>query len=199
MAGGARDGAHEFRRGLVAGILSMLWMAPCAQFWLAVWGPLRPYGYPEGSLGPSGAVFLGGIAAAALPVWLPPGYFRPRPFERGGGVYEALGVRIFRWFVPDGDLVNARVRRRDPAFRVVRGRAGARAFLARTEQGERSHLVLLVFGAVSSAYAWRIGWHGWAALLTVGNVAVNLYPVLLQRYTRARILGLLSRGSGRLD
>ena len=49
-------------------------------------------------------------------------------------------------------------------------------------------------GMVSAAYAWRIGWHGWATYLSVGNVLVNVYPILLQRYTRGRLRVVLHRG-----
>jgi hypothetical protein len=38
-----------------------------------------------------------------------------------------------------------------------------------------------------------IGWHGWACYLSVGNVLVNLYPILLQRYTRGRLQAALRR------
>ncbi len=58
---------------------------------------------------------------------------------------------------------------------------------------EKSHLVMLVLGGMSAGFAWAIGWSGWAIYLAAGNVVVNLYPVLLQRYTRARIGAALSR------
>lgn len=48
-------------------------------------------------------------------------------------------------------------------------------------------------GILSTAFAWQIGWRGWAVYLGAGNVLVNLYPVLLQRYTRARIQPILGR------
>jgi hypothetical protein len=53
----------------------------------------------------------------------------------------------------------------------------------------------LALGFVSSAHAWSLGWYGWAAYLAAGNVLVNFYPVVLQRYTRGRIEGLLQRRS----
>ena len=52
---------------------------------------------------------------------------------------------------------------------------------------------MLVLGGMSAGFAWAIGWTGWAIYLAAGNVVVNLYPVLLQRYTRARISAALSR------
>lgn len=93
--------------------------------------------------------------------------------------------------VPDGDIANRRRRAREPGYRVVRSRAYVQAMWDRTVEGERSHLVLLIFGAGTAAIAFNVGWTGWAVYLLVGNVLVNLYPVLLQRYTRARLLPLL--------
>jgi hypothetical protein len=52
---------------------------------------------------------------------------------------------------------------------------------------EKSHLVLLLMGILSAVFALQIGWRGWAVYLGTGNVLVNLYPVLLQRYTRSRL------------
>jgi hypothetical protein len=102
-------------------------------------------------------------------------------------------VRRFRWFVPDGDAANRLRRRRDPAFRIIRNRRYAEAFRRRTELSEKSRLVMLVLGSMSAAFAWTIGWSGWALYLAAGNVVVNLYPVLLQRYTRARLCGVHCR------
>lgn len=163
------------------------WLGPLLMFWLYLWGPLRPYAYPDGELLP-GAWFVVVVAACVALWWvLPRAYFEVRAFERSGRIYRVLGVLLFRRFAPDGDLANKWERRANPHFRVIHGRRSAIAFVRRTEQSERGHLVLLALGLVSAAYAWRIGWSGWATYLTVGNVLVNVYPILLQRYTRGRI------------
>ena len=131
---------------------------------------------------------LGCFAVSVGLWWVPPSYYQVLPFERSGRLYERVGVRHFRWFVPDGDAANRWRRRREPAFRVVRNRQHALAFRQRTQMSEKGHLVLLVLGGISTAFAWAIAWSGWALYLGVGNVLVNLYPILLQRYTRARLL-----------
>ncbi len=167
------------------------WLAPLLMFWLYVWGPLRPFHYPPGDLAPdflkASAVFIACLAAW----WLPASYYKVRSFERSGRVYEVLGVKLFRWFVPDGDLANRWRRHREPTHRIIRNRRFAEAFVARTELSEKSHMVVLLVGLVSAAYAWQIGWQGWAIYLTVGNLLVNVYPILLQRYTRARLLPIV--------
>lgn len=172
------------------------WLAPLIMFWLYVWGPLRPFDYPTGDLMPG--VFVLFAMAISVALWwiLPGGYFRVFRFEQTGRVYELLGVLVFRKFVPDGDFANRWERRKDPNYRMIRSRKSAADFIKRTEQSERGHVVLLAIGAVSAAHAWSIGWNGWALYLSAGNVVVNVYPILLQRYTRSRIYRILQRESG---
>jgi hypothetical protein len=169
------------------------WLAPLLMFWLYVWGPLRPFHYPSGDLLPPMPLLIAGFAVGVAAWWLPASYYQVRAFERNGRFYEKLGVRHFRWCVPDGDAANRWRRRRDPAFRIIRNRHDAQAFRRRTDLGEKSHLVLLVLGGMSAGFAAAIGWSGWAIYLTVGNVIANLYPILLQRYTRTRISAVLGR------
>jgi hypothetical protein len=161
-----------------------------------VWGPLRPFAYPSGRLLPAAPFVL--LIAGCVALWwlLPRAYFRVHGFEQTGRIYRSLGVLIFRRFAPDGDLANRWARRADPHYRVIRGRRSAADFVVRTEQSERGHTVLLMLGVVSAAYAWSLGWHGWAVYLSMGNVIVNVYPILLQRYTRSRLYMVLRRGSG---
>jgi hypothetical protein len=168
------------------------WLGPLLMFWLYVWGPLRPFHYASGDLLPPLPLCIAFFAAGIAVWWLPTSYYEIRGFEQNGRLYERLGVRQFRWFVPDGDAANTLRRRRQPGFRIIRSRRYARAFMRRTVLSEKSHLVMLTLGSVSAVFAWRIGWAGWAIYLGIGNVLVNLYPVLLQRYTRARILRIVA-------
>jgi hypothetical protein len=169
------------------------WIGPLLMFWLYVWGPLRPFDYPEGDLLPRVPTLAILLMMSVAPWWLPRSYYEVRPFERSGRIYQILGIRLFRRFVPDGDLANRLRRRREPDHRLIRGRRSVPAFIRRTELSERGHLVWLLAGVLSAAYAWQIDWPGWALYLTVGNVLVNLYPILLQRYTRARLIRIVRR------
>jgi hypothetical protein len=169
------------------------WLAPLLRFWVLVWGVYRPPDLADVDVAPRLWLFLASSAVCAAFWWMPSSYYRVRPFERSGRLYELLGVRLFRHLVPNGDLVNRWRRRRDPGFRVVTSRDAAAGYLPRTVAGEKSHLVMLAIGVGSSWFAWRIGWNGWAAYLGVANILVNVYPILLQRYTRARITQLAQR------
>ncbi len=119
-------------------------------------------------------------------------YFEIRSFERDGRLYEWLGVRLFRFFVPMGDGINRLVRYFQPDYRIVNAESVA-DFEKRTINAESFHLYCLLLIVPSAIYAAVLGWWGWVLLLTVPNVLLHLYPVLLQRYTRARILRFIRR------
>jgi hypothetical protein len=113
-------------------------------------------------------------------------------------LYARLGVRFFRRFVPLGDYFNRLTRRRNPDFRVVRS-AGD---LAKAEQSgrlfERIHVTFLVSQLPLTCWGLVSGQYGFAAELIVGNLLINLYPAMLQRYTRAT-LEVLARRRDRLQ
>ncbi|HEU4324171.1 MAG TPA: hypothetical protein VFS21_13555 [Roseiflexaceae bacterium] len=175
---------------IVLAAMSAGWGSAVVLFWLQVLGPLRPTGAPAAPL-PSAAGALFWFAVCFAPRAFPPGYFRPRPWEMR--LYERLGVLVFRRFATNGDLINGWVRRHDPAYRILRGRASLHAYVAGTVQGEVGHSVLLLLGLITAVYAARIGWTGWAAYLAGTNILFNLYPILLQRYTRARLALITGR------
>lgn len=186
-----KNAAAERGNLAVIAAMSALWITPTLQFWGAAFGPFRPFSYPSEDVAPSLAWFAVALAACFAPLLLPAAFYR---CWEGGGVsraYAGIGVRVFRRFATNGDLINRWARRLDPQYRVVRGRESARAWIGRTRESERNHLVFLLMGLFTAAYAARIGWYGWAAGLTAGNVVFNLYPILLQRYNRCRIEHLL--------
>jgi hypothetical protein len=171
--------------------MSGLWIAPLAIFWMRVWGPLLPFDVEQVAT-PSAIAFLAGVALSVATWWMPASYYRLRGFEKSGRVYEMLGVRHFSRFVTDGEIINRFRRRTNPEFRLIHHRASARDFIARTYIAERGHLPWLVAGALSTVWALHVGWSGWALLLGIGNAMVNLWPILLQRYTRGRIERVLA-------
>ena len=104
-----------------------------------MWGPLRPFDYPNGELLPPLPLLVACFAVGVAVWWVPASYYQVRAFERSGRFYEALGVRHFRWLVADGDVANRWRRRHDPAFRIIRNRHYVRAFRHQTELSEKSH------------------------------------------------------------
>ena len=162
-----------------------LWLGPIPYMWLQAFGPLLPYDWPPPALPPL-PWFAAAVAGGLVMLVLPRGWYRPRRAEHK--VYRLLAVRHFRRLATNGDVIIRQVRQRYPGYTVHR-QDFSRA-LQNTFTAEKVHLVFLMFGMVTSAYAIAISWHGWAAWSIATNLAGNFYPVLLQRYTRARLVRL---------
>ena len=162
-----------------------LWLGPILHVWMQLFGPMLPFAWAPPTSPPL-PWFSGAVAAGLAMLLLPPGWYRVRHFERG--LYQTLGLRNFRRWATNGDAIVRAVRRRHPSY-TVHGREFAQA-LANTLIGEKSHLALLMFGVVTSGYLVAVGWYGWAAWTMASNAIGNLYPVLLQRYTRDRLARL---------
>jgi hypothetical protein len=120
-------------------------------------------------------------------------YFDEHSFELRGRLYEYLGVRHFKYVASAGDYINRWRRRTDPSFRNVRTYGEAVAWEARTRFNEAAHLACLVFSAVMMLWLCSRGRYTWLPLIVVLNVLLNVYPIMLQRYTRARIRQLQAR------
>ena len=155
-----------------------------AAYWMRFLPPLRPFAFHVPA--PPVWVLIAAVALFALPHVLPAAYFEPRAFERGG-FYPALGLRWFRAVAPDGDWINRRLRRLDPSYRVVRDRRTRAEHLAGSIVNERWHLAWLTLGIVTAASAVATHQYGWALTVSTFNAAFNLYPVMHQRYKRARL------------
>jgi hypothetical protein len=155
-----------------------------AMYWLRFVPAFRPFSFEASP--PAPWLLLSCAGVLLLPALLPRAYFEPRAFERGG-FYPALGLRWFRAVAPDGDWINRRLRRLDPTYRVIRDRRTRAAHIAGSITNERWHTSWLLLGLVTQASALHTRQYGWAVTVTVFNVAFNLYPVLHQRYKRARV------------
>jgi len=122
-----------------------------------------------------------------LSIRLPESYYVTRPFEKGGHVYDYLGVRWYQ----RSHLWNWRV---NPS--LLRSQPGARQTIVRsTRDAEAGHLVIFV--VIVGITSWALFFGGWttAAWLLLFNLLHNGYPVLSMRQIRAR----LDRPSKRLQ
>ncbi len=115
----------------------------------------------------AGAWFVSRVSEAALPR------------------YEWLGVRRFSRLFPV---------RRSPRVRLEGGRGGLGILDARSRAAEISHGLIFLVLALAAGICALIGELRVAAWTTVLNTILNGYPVLLQRYTRARLQRVRARG-----
>src|SRR5262249_39476458 len=144
-------------------------------------------------------IYLLAISTSVLAMFLPAGYFRPRSFELNGRIYEILGIRFFKRFMLHGDYLNRRMRRFESNYRIITNREAMRRFEAQTRANEAGHLMWLVVTVPSVVYAAILGCGKLAMYLFFSNLVINVYPIMLQRYIRARIHRALASASNKAE
>lgn len=176
---------ERWRGSLNAAVLVLpgQWFALMAYYWLRFYPPLRPLGFDVPF--PPPFAFLAGCAASCFPYFLPQAYFTPRRFE-SGGFYPRLGLRWFRFFATDGELINRVLRRIQPSYRVVYNRASLRTHLEGTYPNERWHLAFFVAGTLTVCHAFSTAQYPVGLLIFATNAVFNLFPIMHQRYKRVR-------------
>lgn len=129
-------------------------------------------------------------------------YFGPWRVERlgRGRVYELLGIRLWkRWLRRNGNPRSRQPDARHPASR----RASLREHLRRHDRFTRQYEVRHLLGGIAmqaGGCAFIAVLNGGSlTLLTIANVLVNGYPILLQRYNRVRVHAALRRIGERDD
>jgi hypothetical protein len=135
---------------------------------LVVWAPMA---------------WLGTVSRVIHPR-LPRRYHRLRDFERRPWMYELLGVRVVKRLLRRGPLAVF-----NPGLHLPAERSPERLteLERKMEDAEASHFVLLVATAAVVINAAARGWWLAAGLTLVFDVLLNGYPVMLQRYNRARL------------
>lgn len=125
-----------------------------------------------------------GLLSRVVAVRLPDRFHTLRPFERDGRVYERVGVRLAKRTLRRGPLAVFNPQLHLPAERTPEQLA---RLASNMRAAEASHAVLFVATLPVAAHAVVRGWWSAALLMLVFDVAMNLYPVMLQRYNRARL------------
>lgn len=113
--------------------------------------------------------------------------YRQRAFERGGVLYERLGIRRWKDHLPEagalftGGFSKRSLRSRDPAV-VAR-------FVAETRRAEWAHWLIMSAAPVFLLWNWP-----WVeAVIVLYALTANLPCLLVQRYNRIRLQALLTR------
>ena len=123
-------------------------------------------------------------------------YFTSRPLElrRNGELYERLGARFYKKYVPTSGDVITRFRK---IKRLKITQVGRRQALEEheilTRKWEWRHLVSAIILQAWAIFAgFSIGAeHFWVS--STINLIVNVYPIFVQRFNRARIVLCLGR------
>jgi hypothetical protein len=149
---------------------------------------------------PGGAVLVYSLSMTlvwlirhVLPFALPFQYHRLRPFEIDGRLYRYLGIVTFKWL-----LFNSGVEILNFSARLSHGRTGLVGFERGIREAETDHAIALLVMGVVTLYAAVNAWWALTSWLLLANVVANVYPIMLQRHNRARLLPVLRR-LGRRD
>jgi glycosyl-4,4'-diaponeurosporenoate acyltransferase len=123
-------------------------------------------------------------------------YFRPKAFElyKGQPIYEWLGIKTFKKYLPTtGDI--ARKKRKIKQIKL----SGADKIeeLYRYERQTRTYewrhwIGFVLFIGLTFLLDRKLTVYDWI-LLPLLNGYINVYPILLQRYNRIRILKVLEK------
>jgi hypothetical protein len=133
---------------------------------------------------------LAALGVVFLP-WLfliPRRYFKLQPFERDGRLYRRLGVKRFRYVVSEGEGIQRLARRIDPNWRAPLTKLSYEDRIKWTQIPEWVHLGLIFLSLPLIALLYYRGFTTLASLYLLSNIPINIYPILLLRYTRAKLL-----------
>ncbi len=114
----------------------------------------------------------------------PEAYFRVRPFERR--LYRLLGVGYFQRILRHVSVFNREIRLRGGKKDLVRLEKAMRG-------AEQAHAMIFAIVSGLTLYALFRGWWATAFWYFLFNMLLNGYPVMVQRFNRDRINGLLGR------
>lgn len=126
-----------------------------------------------------------GTVSHVVPFQLPPAWHRIRRFEADGRLYERVGVPVAKRLLRRGPATVFNPGLRLPAEPTP---AHVQGLADRMCTAEATHAVL---GLATLGVVVHAALRGWwrAAAWTLGlDIAVNGYPVLLQRYNRVLLL-----------
>lgn len=109
-------------------------------------------------------------------------YFAPKQFEKNGTIYKLLGVHIFKRFLPTfGDYAI-----RITGVSLLKGYSASelKNYEVLTRIYETIHLVAGILYLVFLPFS---------LISCSANLVINFYPIMVQRYNRARVYKILQR------
>jgi hypothetical protein len=148
---------------------------------------------------PGGAVLIYGLSMTlvwltrhVVPFAFPPRYYRLQRFEIDGRLYRRLGVVTFKWL-----LCKSRLELLNFSARLSHGRTGLHRLERGIGEAETDHAIALLVMVAITIHAATNAWWDLASWLLLANVTANVYPIMLQRHNRARLLPVLEKLRGR--
>ena len=113
---------------------------------------------------------------------LPADYYRQRPFEKGGGLYRALGVEDARTLFKVVGFI-----------RFDSHRSSLQILRDMMVFAEKNHAIAFFLNVFALIYAASRSQWELALSLLFFNCLMNGYPIMVQRYNRPRLDAILER------
>jgi hypothetical protein len=127
------------------------------------------------------------------------GYFKLRDFERDSKIYEKVGIRTFKRYLPTtGDLMWKHVWKKLGQEDWVKNETESLEDMElATQIFEAIHVVLLVIGPIEAVILANIANPELNILWGIIASIANTYAIMLQRYNRARLQRTIKRATSR--
>ncbi len=122
-------------------------------------------------------------------------YFTPKQIEkwRNGKIYEWLGVHKYKKYLPTmGDIVSRKLGWH-PIIGAKNREEGLKNYEISTRQYEKIHLASSIVVTPIIVLTFTIENYIGGGISLGFNLVVNYYPILVQRYNRARIYNTLEK------
>lgn len=166
-------------------VLLTVWLIPVYYVLETLASQYERHGYSQAAFYGAWLVCIGFSALALL---LPHSFFELRSFEKCGSVYEQLGVKKFKWVVNNGDGMRMIFRFFFPGAIEPSNSRSMHQWLRQGITNERVHWSSLLGTAPAAVWAACAGKELFTLYFILANIPANIYPILLQRFTRARLL-----------
>lgn len=150
----------------------MLAFAPVLAFWLALGVNLT---------------FFVSIAVSLCVLFLPDRIYNQLQLSENALYYEKMGIRFFRKFTQDGDLITKVLAKGQGYSSKRTTKKDFLKYERNIEAYERYHLTCLAFFLLTTTYAILLANFAIALMITFSNVLYNFFPLLLQQYNKLRI------------
>ena len=130
------------------------------------------------------------IVGQVINVILPARYYEIKAFEWTGQVYERLGIRLFKQLVRRGPLSLFNPNLRFPKEKTI---PALQHLDDQMRKAETAHLFIFILMLIFSGYALIKGGPAAMGWMLGFNILINGYPIMLQRYNRIKLQGLIQK------
>jgi hypothetical protein len=173
-------------RTIIAVLVSLGALIFCA--WLATVVRVGHWGFSISVTFLFMALFTFILGALFQPAYVS-AYFTPRPFERNGAIYRWFGIRLYASALRV--IGWEKIIRKDQA--ITLDVESLQGFEHWTRGAETVHTLAAIVVAGMTVWVGAVHSLGETKWLVLSNLLFNVYPVMLQRYNRARVTRLLRR------